>query len=264
MGRLVQNELYKQIFGGKKVYIFMGIVIFFNLLGIFEINTIGDMDFVINAQNYSMFMLATIVVYIMPFFVILVVADMITQEHVQGTLKETIMRPIKRKSVLNAKIIALFLLILGFMTYSLVVNMIFGFSFWEFGEGFVYEDPSYAAGVAYSTAEGLVRTVGGYYVSIVPLFVFGVITIYLAFLFKSSGVTVGVIFGLFILLNAIGGMFEATRPYLIVSYFRELAQMAFFDETTYSLATAFLVLVIYGTAAYLSALRHFNQKDIFY
>ncbi|OIJ15210.1 hypothetical protein BKP35_05015 [Anaerobacillus arseniciselenatis] len=263
MSNLIKNELLKQLLGGKKIYIFMAAIVFFNLLGVFELNFV-DIEYTINAQNYSLYMLATVVLYVLPFYVILVMTDMITTEYVQGTLKDTLLHPVKRSSILASKLIALFILIVGFITFSLVTNYIFGVGFWGWGEQFVYEDPNYATGIVYSSTEGILRTIGGYYISVLPLTVFGLIVMYLGFLFKSSGVTVGASFGLFIILNAIGGMFEAVRPYLFVSYFRELASVVFFEATTYSIYVSFIVLGIYGVVGFAFSLKIFNNKDIFY
>lgn len=102
---LVKNELIK-LFAGKKIYVFMlAIVLANSLIGVESL--VGAIDIPVNGQNVPILMLPTIVNILLPLFVIVLVAGMITDEYANGTLKLSLIHPVSRTSLLTAKLLAL-------------------------------------------------------------------------------------------------------------------------------------------------------------
>lgn len=253
---LVKNELIK-LFAGKKIYVFMlAIVLGNSLIGVESL--VGAIDIPVNGQNVPILMLPTIVNILLPLFVIVLVAGMITDEYVNGTLKLSLIHPVSRTSLLTAKLLALGVILLYLLAFALLVSYVLGTVFFGWGEQFTYNDE------VYTTTAGIIMTVGSYFISSLPLLTFGTIAMLISLKFSSGGATVGATLGLLLLLAFLGEVIEVIRPYLFVGYFRQLAVHVFETGDLVRIVLGFLVMAGYGITAYLVSIYLFKKKDLAY
>lgn len=256
---LVKNELYKQLLS-KKFYIFLIIIVGFNLFGILE-DLLGHVDFTMNGPNLPIYMLSTNVNYILPFFIIFVATEMISQEYGNGTLKLSLLAPVKRSSLLTGKILSLTILVLVLLIFAYVVSILIGTLYWGWSDVVLFEDPSLTADpVAYPLVKGLLFGFLSYLVSIFPLMAFGCFVIWISFYFQSSGFSVGIATSSLILMGVFMQILTVIKPIFILSYFS--IGISFFNEERFSILTAALSILSYLVIFSFASYRHFAKKEI--
>lgn len=254
MLRLVYNEVFK-IFARKKIFYFALIILCVNLLPWFE-SVMGTIDIPINGWNIALYMLGTYAVLLLPIFIIILVGDMITEEYAGGTLKLTLIHPVSRTRFLVAKFLALGTPIAALTILSLAASYIMGGIFFGWGGHFTYEN------LEYTTVGGTLLTLKSYLVSILPLWVFGLVLILVALQFTSSGAYVGVSMGIMILLGFVGQVAPAFRPFLISEHFRLYKTLM--DGDVIRVVLVLLVMTVYGIGAALTSARILQKKDLVY
>lgn len=256
MFSLVKNEVIK-IFAGKKIYVISVIIILANLLAWME-SLVGTIDILINGQNISLHMLGTIMNIIMPIFMIILVGDMFTAEYVNGTLKLPLLHPVSRMKLITAKAIALIIPVFVLTIFSIIISYLLGSIYFGWGDIFIFED------VEYSTIAGIILTINSYLISIIPVYTFSLVLMFLSMFFNSTGAFAGASFGLIILLSFFGEVINALKPYLIIHYFNDLFRIVFFEGDPVNIAIAFVVIPVYGLCSYLLSIYLFRKKDLLY
>ncbi|RSK28593.1 hypothetical protein EJF36_17920 [Bacillus sp. HMF5848] len=259
MKQLIKNELYKQLVS-KKLYIFIAVIVGFNFFGILE-DLLGHVDFVMNGPNLPVYMLSTIVNYVLPFFIIFVATEMISHEYSSGTLKLSLLAPVKRSSLLVAKLSSLAILILSLLIFSYVMSVGIGTLYWGWSDTVLFEDPNLtAAPVEYSLLPGLFRGLLAYVVSVFPLMAFASFVIWLSFQFTSSGLSVGVSTASLILMGVFTQILTMIKPAFILSYFS--LGILYFNPERFALTSAILSIVSYMLIFSFLSFRQFSKKDI--
>lgn len=254
MLNLIRNEAIK-VFLGKKLYVLMlGILLANSLIGVESL--VGSIEMPVNGQNVPIYMLPTIVNILMPLFIIVLVAGMVTDEYVSGTLKLTLIQPVSRRDFITAKLFALGTLIVYLLSFSLATSYLMGTIFFGWGEQFIYE------GEFFQTATGVMVTVGSYFISSLPLMVFGSLVILVSLQFNSSGAAVGTSLGLLLIVAFLGEIMPVIRPFLFVNYFRQFAVLIFQTGDMPGAALGVLVMAGYGLGSYLVTVYLFNRKDL--
>ena len=261
---LIKNEAYK-MFKTKKIFVFMLVIFIYNLFPALEqvVGAIDESQIIINGQTTPFYMLNFFLTNILPIFMIVSLADMITGEYVSGTLKMPLLQPVSRTKLLAAKTLALVFVLASLLIFSLILSYVMGTLIFGWGEQFSFQEPEQAIQEAtvYSTTEGIMVTVASYLVSIIPLIAFGMIILFLALLFNSSGVTVGISIGFFIFLSILGEAVVAARPYLILNGF-QMFKFLFVSQDINSFISTFIMTFIYGAGFFLASILLFKKKDL--
>ena len=264
MLKLIQNEIYKT-FKTKKIYVFMFIIFFYNFLPSLEqvMGTIDHAEILINGQSTPFYMLNFMIANIIPIFIIVSMADMITGEYVSGTLILPLLHPVSRTKLLTAKMIALFIPLIFLLVFSLILSYGMGTLIFGWGDYFSYQEPeqSLADATVYSTVDGILVTLGAYFVSIFPLVAFGMMVMFLALHLNSSGVTVGISIGLLIFFNILGAAVEPLIPFLIVNGFG-LFKDIYVDQNLIQASRTVIITTIYGGIFFGASIYTFRKKDL--
>ncbi|MTI83255.1 MAG: hypothetical protein FH756_04975 [Firmicutes bacterium] len=262
MRNLIKNELIKML-ANKKLYVGMIIIMAVNLLPLLEklTGSIGDVP--ITGQATPLYMLSTYLNVLMPIFISVLIADMVTEEYVNGTLALSLIHPISRDKLLAAKVLALVVIVILVLLFSMLAGYVFGSLTFGWGEQFVYQDVVAEIDYTFTTFDGLLITLGSYLVSVIPLLAFGMLIFLLALHFKGSGALVGISIGLVIMLSFLGEIAEGLRPFLINHYFA-LFKYTFLTQDFTQITNSILVLGIYGIFPFVLGIRLFRKKDIVY
>lgn len=109
MFKVLKNEIIKML-TGKKFYVMSAI-----LIGSIVLMTLIK-DSNINAQNFVFETFAgTVIKPILPAFMIIVIAEVITEDYIHGTMKFSLMTPLKRSELIIGKLLFIDLYVLIFL-----------------------------------------------------------------------------------------------------------------------------------------------------
>lgn len=249
----MQNELIK-LHATKKVYTFMAVIFVMELVPVFLtlLSFIKTQD----GQSYPSLFFGLLCSLMLPIFLTVLIADMITEEYATGTLGLSLIHPVSRAKLWAAKILTLFFIIILILSYTVLLGYFIGTIFFGWGSGFADQ------GILYSTKEGIVIIVGSYLSSSIPLLAYCTLVSFLAILFKSSSVLVGSSIGFLLTSNLLGFLAEEVEPYLINSYFKGFAELIFFAKDVPAITFAIQVILTYGVIFYLAGTMLFKKKDL--
>lgn len=177
MFKVIKNEFIK-MFSSKKFYVLAAI-----LIGSIILMALTR-DRNIDAQNFVFETFAgNIIKPILPAFMIIVIAEVITEDYIHGTMKFSLMTPIKKSDLLIGKLLfidlyALILLVLSFITSYIICFITFGSGIWgDFMKYFIFNVKCYAF-------------------IILPLFSFCTLISFIAMFVNNSGETIGIGLGI--------------------------------------------------------------------
>lgn len=266
MFNLISNEVYK-LFKTKKLLVFMLIIFVYNFLPSLEqvMGSIDQAEIIINGQTTPFYMLNFMLANILPIFIIVSLADMITGEYANGTLKIALLHPVSRVKLLTAKISALTIVLFCLLFFSLILSYAMGTLTFGWGDQFSFQEPEQAINnaVIYSSQQGVLVTISSYVLSIFPLIAFGMLILFLSLLFNSSGVLAGISIGLVIFLSILGDVIEPIRPYLIINGFSMFKDIFVLKDISVFVRT-FIVTTTYGLGFFLATVYLFKKKDLTY
>lgn len=256
MYNIIKNELYK-VFHGKRLYVFLGILLALFIIPLIESLTGALEGFPMNGQNLSLNMLAFLSTNIIPGFIIVMMAGMITDEYIGGTLVLNLLHPVSRAKLLAAKMCAMTVALLTFLGFTLLTGYVLGTIFFGWGDAFIFQE------TVYSTQEGILLTVGSYLISLLPTLAFAAFAMLTAMLFSSSGVTVGVLLASVVGMSLLGQLLEGIQPYLII-YQLPFFQTALMGGEWREILSSLAVITVYGLGSYFIAVHLFKKKDLVY
>lgn len=177
MFKVLKNELIKMV-NSRKFYVLSSILIgSIILMALMKDNNI-------NAQNFVFETFAgNIMKPILPSFMIIIIAEAITEDYVHGTLKFSLMTPVKRSGFIIGKLLfiylySLILLALSFLTSYIVCAVTFG--------------PAMKAGFM----KYFIFNIKCYASIILPIFSFCTLISFIALFMGSSGETIGLGLGI--------------------------------------------------------------------
>lgn len=232
MFRVFRNEMYK-IFHSKKLYVFAALALL-----IAGIIVVAPTD----TSEIQALMTSEISRTFLPMLFAIIIADSITEEYKSGTLKLSMIHPIKRTSYLLGKVMALIPVGIIFIIWCQAVGI--GAEFIKVGE------------LSLNTSEMmemLVQTIGG----LIPILGFSMIVLLLALFFRGTGAVIGATFGILIsmqILTPIANMYHFEN-WLINTHNNMFIESA--DFTTSMMVCIGYIVVFLG-----ASLLAFNRKDI--
>lgn len=238
MLKAVFVEFWK-VFHGMKLYILCGILVLLSLmiaLTMMVSNSPAN-PVPMNGQRFPMLLLGSIGKDIVPILLVIASAGLISDELRDGTLKGLLVRPVTRLEVLIGKAGAQLVYILLFLAVTLVSGYGMGLLFFGWGEGFIPPMVPFSAGV------GILRTLGAYALTIVPLFGFGAVVLLLSQCLVSSGAVIALSLGLFFAMQLASGLVERIRFALISEHFA--VGIYWLDGTGGRIGMRILVSVLY-------------------
>ncbi|OZB96569.1 ABC transporter permease [Paenibacillus sp. XY044] len=240
MIRLMQNELYKT-FRLKKLYIFMAILAIHAWLTVHFYTIGGEWKSVIvmaNGQSLPLTLINSMAQF-MTVFIPIYVADLITGEVKTGTLKLSLLRPVRRIEWLNAKIASLFVFITVLLAFSVAAEYVIGTLAFGWGERTLY------AGSLYAQTEGVWLTLRLTFSMLLPYMACGLIVVFIAVSAANISTTIGLSIGVLTAAQYLSA-FETIKPYSIVN------QMYFFHEYVHQANWGALLQNIAVVAAYIA------------
>jgi ABC-2 type transport system permease protein len=260
---LIKNEVFK-VFRLKKLYIFMAIIIVLEVInGIYYIATknnpgkigqdIGNMLASFNGQSFPVLMLQGMGQFVIIFMAILL-ADIISDEYKNGTLKLSLLRPVTRVELLFSKIISLLVSLIVLLGFILIVSYIIGTLFCGWG------DKTVVNGVNFTTAAGIILTLKAYLITILPYFAFGMIIVFTSILFTSMGATIGVSLGVMIVLGILENI-KQVHNYSILHQFNIYSNFVK-DFKWSNMLIGIANVAVYLVVFYIGSMLVLKKKDI--
>lgn len=249
---LIKNEMLKLLYN-KKLYGFILVILAVNLLPV-----LISLSVRMNTTNGQVFPLSTygvIVAFILPIFLIILIAEMFTDELTSGTLSLSLVHPVTRFQVLTAKVVHLFLFILFVLLFCLLFGYGFGTAIFGWGSEFMQR------GMVYSTTQGIQITIATYLSSILPLFSFSLFVMFIAFILQGSAAVVGVSTGVYFL-SILSEMLIDFPILPVTAYFNTLSYVLAAISAPNSALLHILLNVGFGLLFYLLTLWIFHRKDM--
>jgi len=253
MINILKNELFK-LFVQKKIYIFMGLMFIMTLISALVFK-FAEIDIIISAQSFPLEALKMNIDMLLPIFITILIADMITDEYRAGTLKLPLIHPVSRKKLLNAKILTLIIASIILLLFLLIISYILGVIMFEWGAGFTFNE------ITYSNVQGIWMTICSYFISVLPILAYGLIIILISLILTSSGAVVGIAIGILFAFSILIQVSEILRPYLLTYYFSFFA-MLLKNPLSMEIILGLFVIGVYSTIAYIASVRLFIKKDI--
>ncbi|MEC9488219.1 MAG: ABC transporter permease [Halanaerobium sp.] len=255
MANLIENELIK-LFAKKKLYIFLGIIFAMILIPglVFKFSEVAKP---VSGQQFPLEILNSNVELLLPIFLAILVADLITEEYRDGTLKLFLVHPVSRSKLLHAKLITILIAVVILMAFSLVASYAMGTILFGWGQGLQFGDANYQG------FQGILVTAGAHLFSILPLMACALVLLVIALNLTSGGAVVGISIGLIMGLTVLGQISLAARPYLLTTYFRYY--LLFLNQPGWKeLLQGVAAVLLYGGISYILSLRFFQHKDLQY
>lgn len=253
MWGLIKNEWLK-FRHNKKFYGFLLVIFVVYMLPVLMTLVVKMNTY--NGQVYPLSMFGVIVAFVIPIFLIILVAEIITDEYLSGNLALSLVHPVSRLQVLTAKAIFLLLVILGLLLYSLVISYGIGTIIFGWGKDFMMR------GATFTMAEGVFITVSSYLSAALPLFAFSLFVTFIAFIFQGSAAVVGISAGVFMLLIILDLLFDQLRPVIITSYFNTVPIIFNYLANPLSIIFSLMFVSVFGFIFYTLALTYFLRKDM--
>lgn len=255
---LLKNELYK-LFKMKKVYIFIVVMLGITLLNLYDYQPGGAETTVWEFHFGQSVPLAMIQIFtqFMIIFIPIVAADSISNDYRNGTLKLSLLRPVTRVQLLQAKIMTLFVFIAVSTIFFLILAYALGTYFIGWGEATEY------MGATYTPIKGIGITIGIYALFILPTMAYGILASFIAVLSKNMSTAVIITLVLITIGLNLNDM-TAIAPYSLayhLMYFHEelmLTQNGF--EILKNMSVVLIYIVVFAGLSF----KIFKNKEILY
>jgi ABC-2 type transport system permease protein len=258
MTALIKNEIYKTL-RLKKLYIFILILLLQEILAVYYYQPGGQMKSVIvtaDAQSIPLALLNGLAQF-MSIYIPIYLADVITDEYKNGTLKLTLLRPIDRIQFLHGKIIGLLVFIMIMISFFIITSYTVGMIAFGSGDYTIYN------GVSYLPVKGVCLTILLSFAMVLPYMACGMIVILIAFSSTTMSTTILLSVG-FLTFGQYLDAFDQIKHYSIVH------QMYFFHEyfvkhPDFELALqSIIVLVLYIVTFYFLSAKTLKKKDFLF
>jgi ABC-2 type transport system permease protein len=264
MMNLIKNEVFK-VFKLKKLYIFMAISIVMEVITAIEYIVLRKLPVEklgpeikklienLNGQSFPLHMLNSMAQMVIIFMAILL-ADIISDEYKNGTLKLSLLRPVSRVELLNSKIAALIVSMIVLVFVMLIGNYIVGTAFFGWG------DKTIVNGVDFATGTGILITLKSYLISLLPYLGFGMIIVFFSVLLTSMGATIGISLGLMLVLAILESIKQVNNYSILhqTGLYMNFIQDFKWENIFIGLANIAVYIVVF----YIGSVMVLKKKDI--
>jgi ABC-2 type transport system permease protein len=211
---------------------------------------------IFNGQTYPLNFLGLVTSWIMPIFMIILCADMVTEEYLNGTLALSLAHPVSRTSLMTAKAISLLVIMTFLLLSTLLIAYVIGTLFFGWGNSFMIQ------GTTFSTFNGILLNIGLYGISALPLIAFGMVVMFISLQFNSGSVVTGVSIGLMLILTLGAEMVPRLQPFIITTYFNTFSYSLLFFRDLPNILMGVNMIVLYGIGFYLASILVFKKRDL--
>jgi ABC-2 type transport system permease protein len=253
MTGLIKNELIK-LSHNRKVYAFMVALLIINIIPV--LMTLVVRIRTLDGQSYPSTLFGFTVSWVIPLFLIAIIAEMITEEYTAGTLSLSLVHPVSRLQLFTGKAVTLLLLILVALIYALLLGYGIGTVFFGCGNEF------FMRGIAYSSWEGVQFTVGTYLLAAIPLWSFSLLVMFLAMVMSSGASVVGIAAGILLVFTMLDLLAAEISPYLITTYFSSLPALIMLTPGRPNLLFALLFVLLHSVLFYLAGFIVLQKRDM--
>jgi ABC-type transport system involved in multi-copper enzyme maturation permease subunit len=215
--------------------------------------TISDLP-IPNGQSFPLLLFHDIP-YLMVIFSAIFIADIWVDEYRNGAFKLTLTRPVGRITFLNAKVISYFICCILMMTFVLVSSYIIGSVTFGWGESAIIGSEKYSvfAGIALTLKSGAV--------TLIPVFGFGLMVMFIGLCTDSMGTTIGMALGLLVASQMLE-VSEAYRDYSVIYLMEAFYKNLFFSFSWDTVLKNIAVIASYVVFFYTGSLILFKKKNI--
>jgi ABC-type transport system involved in multi-copper enzyme maturation permease subunit len=255
--KVTKNDLYK-FFTSRKLIILSLIIIAINIFAAYVVNdrmNIEPNPMMMNAQSFPMMMYIQVFSGFFPVFFIFLFAGLISDEVRDGTLKLTLVRPIKRFELINAKIITS---IAGILFLNLLVMFsayLAGLFFWGWGDFFAFESRLL---VDYGP---FISTLVFFFLNTIGYSIFALIIIFFSNILKNSGFVFGGAMGVWVGMMLVMQLKPTMKEFIPVYYF-DLGNFILQGPNTFDFVKGIPVLIAYFLGFYIINSIILQRKEI--
>lgn len=249
MLRLLKNEFIK-MGNDKKFYIYLVttalsiIAMAFIVISISKTRTMFDM----NVHTFVKEILGgTVLSPLIPIFIILTVSDVITKDYSNGTMKFSLLTPIKKSHLILSKLIFICLYTMILLVFSFIVSYIVGFLI-------------IGAGDIPSSNSLFISNIKCYLVSILPLFAFAMVLSLAAMFMNSGSSMIGAGFGIYFVMTIIDNLVKNSMYYTFTGGFS--AWRLIEKAPTEKIVHVTIVACVYIILSVIINIKTINRKDI--
>ena len=208
-----------------------------------------------NGQSFPLTLFGGVMSTILPIFVVILIANMVTDEYTDGSLKLPLLRQVSRNELLIGKLVSLTVVMILMMLFLILLGYGLGTAFFGWGDRFLIK------GRAISSSQGFIFTLLIYGSSLISLVSFGMVILLFAVLLDNSGSVVAIGMGILFSSLFLGQVLPETSPYLISMYFNTYE--LFTSQTGLKeVALGFLVILTYGIGFLIPSIFIFKRKDL--
>lgn len=257
MLKVTKNELYK-FFTSRKLIILSIIIIAVNFLGAYIVNdrmNIEPNPMMMNAQTFPMMMYIQVFSGFFPIFLIFLFGGLIADEVRDGTLKLTLVRPVKRFEFINAKIITSFVGILYLNLLLIFSGYLAGLIFFGWGNSFFLKSQLLVDyGPVMSTFVYFLLNTLGYSI-------FALMIIFFSNVLRNSGIVFGASMGMWVAMMLITDLKPEIQEFVPAYYF-DLGGFILKGPNLFDNITGTLVMVAYFVGFYTINSIILQRKEI--
>ncbi|HHX75174.1 MAG TPA: ABC transporter permease subunit [Firmicutes bacterium] len=255
MSGLLKNEWLKLV-NNKKLPFFLLVVATIQLLPV--VMTLFLNMRTLNGQVYPLTMFGLLVSFALPLFLLILVAEIVTEEHTAGLLALSLLHPVTRFKVITAKVIFLLTVILGLLLFAMLLGYAVGTLLFGWGGEFMLR------GVAFTTGQGIAITFLSYLAAALPQLAFSQLVMFLAVLINSSAAVTGIAAGIFMSASMLMLLADEIRPFLLTSYFNTVPVLTDYAAGITGLCDFFAFPALCALAFFLLTVLVFGRKDMLY
>ncbi|GAA0338736.1 ABC transporter permease [Oceanobacillus oncorhynchi subsp. oncorhynchi] len=255
---LLKNELYK-LFKMKKIYVFAAVMLGITFLNLYDYQPGGSEMTVWDFYYGQSVPLSMIQIFsqFMIIFIPIVIADCISNDYRNGTLKLSLQRPIARWQLLSAKLMALFAFIIVSTILFLILSYTLGVYFIGWGEVTEY------LGVSYPPMQGIGVTVGVYALFMLPTMAYGIFAGFIAVLVKNMSTAIIISLVLITVGLNLNGV-SAIAPYSLAHHLMYFPEELMQTQDWSGILQNIGVVLIYGVLFAGLSFWLFKKKEILY
>lgn len=251
----------------KKIYVSIFIMLILVVVRVLS-NALED-GIVVNGQTLPFVVIVMDITQYVPFFIIILMSDILTEDYRAGTLKLSLMRPITRFEILLAKFLSLSAFVLIINLAIIIGAYIVGTIYAGWGSDFhlparLMDEFGYTTGndIVMSTANGILATLGATIIETLAQLGFAAIILFVGICFNSLTSVVGIgIFLYAVFMITMKALFKYSPIYLISSTY-DICIAPLGVMSTSSIVLRFVSIFAYIIIFFAAGTVLFRRKDL--
>ncbi len=262
MSKVIKFELIK-LFSSKKFYIIGIMILMLCILlsfGIRMINTTEGISeqITMNGQSLPVFLLLNTVDVMMIFLAVLL-GGLIADDYRGGTLKQTLIKPIRRSDLIIGKVFVVMISAVFYLAIIMLAGYVLGATIFEWGNELIVHGTE----ISFPALEGILKTILAYALTVIPVIAFQLIVLLFSLVLTNGGMAIGAGIGVLLFLQVISGFAGGSNKYL-VNYYFQIGAFYLSGFNDISALTSLSVPLAYILVLSMILLNLFNKKDIVY